>query len=138
MDWNFFALLKDLDLSVGDIAQAPHTIGYYMLFADNGDFIYIGKARDLHQILTGHFGPNEVNERIKGIAKWAIWQPTQNINEAEDAEGDLYDTWVRITGAPPFANKNKPPKAKLSASEIRQAKFHRQILEKFAKKGACQ
>lgn len=127
MDWNFFDLIKECGLHIDDIAQAPHTTGYYMLFAENGDFIYVGKATDLHETLTGHFGPNEVNERIKGIAKWAIWKQTQNIDEAEEAEGHLYDTWVHITGLPPFANKIKPPKSKLRDSEIMVAKL-RQIL----------
>ena len=98
-----------------------------MLFAENGDFIYVGKASDLHQTLTGHFGPNEENERIKGFAKWAIWEQTHNIDGAEDAEGHLYDTWVHITGLHPFANKIKPPKSKLSDNKITAAKL-RQIL----------
>ena len=132
MDWNFFDLVEEYDLYVGDIAQAPYTTGVYMLFAENGDFIYVGKASNLHQTLAGHFGTNERNERIKGIVKWAIWEQTQNIDEAEDAEGHLYDTWVDITGLPPFANKIKPPKSKLSDNEITVAKL-RQILAEFAR-----
>ena len=127
MDWNFFDLTKEYGLHIGNITQAPHTTGYYMLFTENGDFIYVGKASDLHQTLADHFGPNEENERIKGIAKWAIWEQTQSIDEAEEAEGHLYDTWVHITGLPPFANKIKPPKSKLRDSEIMVAKL-RQIL----------
>ncbi len=133
-DWNFFDLAKAYGLYVEDIAQAPTTLGYYMLFAENGDFIYVGKADNLHQRLVNHFGqgedgPHEENERINGIAKYAIWMPTQTIAEAEEAEGHLYDTWVRNTGLPPFANKNKPPKSKLRDNETKIAKLRlRQIL----------
>ena len=37
MAWNFFALVEECDLYVGDIAQVPHTIGCYGLFAEDGD-----------------------------------------------------------------------------------------------------
>ena len=116
---------------VGNIAQAPNTTGYYLLFAENGDFIYVGKAANLHQTLSSHFGLYEKNERIKGIVKYAIWEQTRTIEKAEEVEGSLYDIWFRSTGMPPFANKNKPPKSKLrddEINEIRAAK-HRQILE---------
>ena len=85
------------------------------------DFIAIGQGED---------GPDEENERISGIAKYAIWMPTQTIAEAEEAEGHLYDTWVlRNTGLPPFANKNKPPKSKMRDNETKIAKLRlRQIL----------
>ena len=127
--WNFFDLAKAYGLYVEDISQAPHTTGYYMLFAENGDFIYVGKADNLHQRLADHFGPDEENERISGIAKNAIWKPTQTISEAEEAERHLYDTWVRNTGLPPFANKHKPPKSKLRDNETKIAKLRlRQIL----------
>ena len=128
MDWNFFDLAEEFGLYVGNIAQAPHTTGCYMLFAENGEFIYVGKADDLHERLTDHFGPNEKNEKIKGIAKYVIWEPTRTIDEAEEIEGYLYDAWFRITGRPPSANKIKPPKSKLSGDEIRVAQL-RQILE---------
>lgn len=128
-DWNFFELAEAYGLYVEDIAQAPMTLGYYMLFAENGDFIYVGKANNLHQRLADHFEPDEENERISGIAKYAIWMPTQTTAEAEEAEGHLYDTWVRNTGLPPFANKNKPPKSKLRDNETKIAKLRlRQIL----------
>ena len=84
------------------------------------DFIAIGQGED---------ELDEENERISGIAKYAIWKPTQTIAEAEEAEGHLYDTWVRNTGLPPFANKNKPPKSKLRDNETKIAKLRlRQIL----------
>ena len=129
MDLNFFDIVNEFGLHVGEIEQAPNTTGYYMLFAENGYFIYAGKASDLHQTLIDHFGPNEENERIKGIAKWAIWEQTQSIDEAEDAEGHLYDTWIQITGLPPFANKIRPPKSKLRDNEIMVAKLHRILAE---------
>lgn len=119
MDWNFFTLVKELGFDVGDIEQAPKTTGYYRLFKENGEFIYVGKANDLHQRLSAHFGPNEKNELIKDVAKYAIWQPTLSIDEAEEKEGNLYDTWVRHTGQPPYANKKPPPKSKLRDSNIR-------------------
>ena len=114
MNWNFFDLVNKYGLYVVDIAQVPHTTGVYRLFAANGKFIYVGKTIDLRRRLTDHFGPNEKNERIRGVAEYAIWEPTRNIEEAEEAEGFLYDFWVAMTRRPPLANKIKPPKSKLS------------------------
>ena len=131
MDWNFFDIVEECGLHIVDIAQAPNTTGYYMLFAEKGEFIYVGKAANLHQTLSSHFGLYEKNERIKGIVKYAIWEQTRTIEKAEEVEGSLYDTWFRSTDLPPFANKNKPPKSKLSddeINEIRTAQF-RQFLE---------
>ena len=128
MDWNFSDIVRECGLCIFDIAQAPNTTGYYLLFAENGDFIYVGKAANLHQTLTGHFSHYEKNERINGIVQYAIWWPTRTIAKAEEVEGKLYDVWVRSTGVPPFANKNKPPKSKLQDDEIRIAKL-RQILK---------
>ena len=128
MNWNFSDIVRDCGLCIFDIAQAPNTTGYYLLFAENGDFIYVGKAADLRQTLTRHFGSYEKNERIKGFVEYAIWWPTRTIVKAEESEGHLYDTWVRSTGVPPFANKNKPPKSKLRDDEIMVAKI-RQILD---------
>ena len=114
MNWNFFDLVKKYGLYVVDIAQAPHTTGVYWLFAANGNFIYVGRTSDLRQRLTYHFGPNEKNELIRNVAKYAIWEPTRNTDKAKEAEGNLYGAWVAMTGRPPFANKIKPPKSKLS------------------------
>ena len=123
MGWNFSDIVREYGLCIFDIAQAPNTTGYYLLFVENGEFIYVGKADDLHDRLTDHFGPNEKNEKIKGIAKYVIWKQTRTIDEAEDIEGYLYDAWFRITGRPPSANKIKPPKSKLRDDEIWGAKL---------------
>ncbi len=122
MDWNF--VVEKCGLPIRNITQVPVSPGYYLLFAENGDFIYVGKAKDLRNRLTDHFGLDEENERINGIAEYAIWIPTQTIAEAEEAEGHLYDIWVRNTGRHPAENKNKPPKSKLTEKEIRDAKYH--------------
>ena len=124
MNWNFSALVEELDLDVyDDVSYVPNTTGVYMLFAENGDFIYVGKASDLRQRLTDHFGPNEENKKINGRVEHAIWLPTRTIDEAEEAEGNLYDTWFRHTGQPPYANEIQPPKSKSSDIEIRVAKL---------------
>ena len=122
MDWSFSTLVNEC-LLLDDISQVPDTTGYYMLFKENEDFIYVGKASDLRQRLIDHFGPNEENEKINGIVEYAICWPTQTIGEAEEAEGNLYDTWFRRTGQPPYANEVKPPKSKSSDIEIRVAKL---------------
>ena len=124
MNWNFSALVKELDLHVyDDVSYVPSTTGVYMLFAENGDFIYVGKASDLRQRLTDHFAPNEENKKINGRVEKAIWQPTRTIDEAEETEGKLYDAWFRHTGKPPCTNEIKPPKSKLGDREIRVAKL---------------
>lgn len=129
MKWNFHSLVDECGLAVLDIREAPSAIGYYMLFADNGEFIYVGKADNLRERLADHFGEYEENERIKGIVRYAIWEQTHTISQAEDAEGNLFDTWVRSTGLPPFANKNKPPKSRLEDNEILVAKLRHILAE---------
>ena len=118
MNWNFFDLVKKCGLYVGDIAQVPRATGVYRLFAANGKFIYVGNTRDLRHRLAYHFGPNEKNELIRGVAEYAIWELTWNLEEAEEAEGFLYDVWFHHNGQPPCANEYKPPKSTLSDSEI--------------------
>lgn len=112
MNWNFFYLVEECSLEIGNIGDAPETPGYYMLFDEQGEFIYVGKAKNLHTRLTAHFGDYEKNDKIKGVAKFAIWESTQNIAQAEEREGYFYDTWVGEKGIPPSANKNKPPRSK--------------------------
>jgi excinuclease UvrABC nuclease subunit len=131
MNGNFFQLVRDAGLEIVPIDRAPTSPGFYFLFADQGEFIYVGKADDLHDRLGRHFGDDEENNRIKGIAKYAIWQTTQTVTQAEDAEGYLYDSWVRSTGTPPFANRNKPPKSKLTDDQILAAKL-KQIMSEYS------
>ena len=132
--WNFFDIVKEFGLSINGIDQAPETPGYYLLFAEEGTFIYVGKCDDLRKRLAEHFGSGETNERIRGIARYAIWQPTPDVRAAEIAEGALYDEWIRQTGVPPFANKQKPPESKLSDEEIFWAKL-RALLNVFKSLG---
>ena len=127
MELNFFELLRELELQVKDINYAPNTPGFYLLFAENWEFIYVGKADNLKERLSEHFGLNEPNERIKSLVKYVIWTVTTTVDQAEDAEGKIYDEWVRETGVSPIANKNKPPKSQLSDSDIAKTKI-RQIL----------
>ena len=114
MDWHFLTLVKKLGLRVGAIEQAPNTTGYYRLFNKDGKFIYVGSTADLRQRLIDHFGPNEKNKWIRGVARYAIWELTWNLDGAKEAERFLYDVWVAMNGRPPSANKIKPPKSKLS------------------------
>lgn len=123
MSWNFFSLVEKLGLHIGNITQVPFSPGYYGLFSEAGAFIYVGKTKNLYRRLADHFGPGEENEWIKRMAKYVIWMPTQTVAKAEEAEGYLYDAWVRKTGSLPFANKHKPPKSKLTDKEIRDAKY---------------
>ncbi len=114
MTWNFFDLLNDLGLDVMNISLAPNAPGFYLLFAENGDFIYVGKAGNLKSRIQEHFSNNEKNVRIKDIAKYVIWKTTVSLNQAEEAEGKLFDIWVQNTGLHPFANINKPPRSRLN------------------------
>lgn len=96
---------------VSDVSTAPRTTGYYLLFGSFGHFIYVGKATDLHDRLAAHLLPAEPNVVIRQNARYAAWFPTPTIEEAEIAEGRIYDTWVIMTGARPLANENRPPRA---------------------------
>lgn len=68
MDWNFFCLVEKCGLPIGNITQVPVSPGYYRLFAENGDFIYVGKADNLHHRLADHFGLDEENETLGSVA----------------------------------------------------------------------
>ena len=134
MSWSFQDLAKECGITVREISDAPELSGYYLLFNSQCKFIYVGKASNLKSILANHFSDSEDNKRIKGIARYAIWIPTSSTAEAEEAEGNIYDAWIKSTGMTPFANRVKPPKSKLSDDEIADAKRNRLIkdLELFA------
>ena len=57
MDWNF--VVEKCGLPIRNITQVPVSPGYYLLFAENGDFIYVGKAKNIRNRLTDHFGLDE-------------------------------------------------------------------------------
>ncbi len=103
--------------SVEPFDKAPKEPGYYLLFTEDGIFIYVGKASDLNYRITYHFSKDETNERIRDNVKYVAWFITSSVNEAERKEGEIYDNWVRSTGMPPFANKVKPPGSMLTESE---------------------
>ena len=67
--WNFFDLARECGLEILDIAQAPVSPGFYLLFAEQGEFIYVGKAENLRERLSTHFGDSEENERIRALAR---------------------------------------------------------------------
>ncbi|MCK4357405.1 MAG: GIY-YIG nuclease family protein [Candidatus Cloacimonetes bacterium] len=96
----------------------PNTCGYYILFDEEGNFIYVGKASNLKDIISIHLSKNEINPKIKNFAKYVIYEKTHNINDSEIIEDEIFDDWVRNTGNYPFANRIKPPKSKLTNSEI--------------------
>lgn len=128
--WNFFEIMKALGLPLVDYTQAPNKPGFYLLFTKEGTFIYVGKAHDLRAIVSPHFADQEPNERIRGFAAYVIWHITRTVDDAELAEAELFDHYVRETGELPFANKNAPPKSKLSEEELKLAKL-KAIFNKF-------
>jgi GIY-YIG catalytic domain len=128
--WNFFEMMKSLGLELLDYNKAPNKPGFYLLFTKEGNFIYVGKAHDLKAVVLPHFADREPNERIRGFARYVIWQMTPSLAEAESAEGELFDHYVRETGEIPFANKNAPPRSKLSEDELKLAKL-KAIFSKF-------
>jgi hypothetical protein len=129
--WNFFELMKSLGLPPPEHNQAPSRPGFHPPPTKEGNFIYVGKAHDLKVIIPPHFSDREPNERIRGWAAYVIWHATANLADAEVAEGELFDHYVRETGELPFANKNAPPKSKLTEDELKLAKL-KAIFSKFS------
>ena len=93
------------------VAAAPQTPGYYLLFGQNGEFIYVGKTDNLQQRLHGHYQSTEQNAIIRQHLRFSAWFPTNTVAEAEIGEGKVYDAWVSAAGARPMANVNRPPRA---------------------------
>ena len=107
----FFEIMKDLHIPLMTIADAPTSSGVYLLFDSNGEFIYVGKAENLRQRLAQHFSGNEKNPAIQEFATFTLWETTNSLEDAEREEGAIFDLWVKLTGAPPVANRITPPKA---------------------------
>lgn len=64
--WNFFNLSRESGLNIYDsVSLAPQSPGYYLLFSENGNFIYIGKTNDLKTRLAEHFSSGENNSLKK-------------------------------------------------------------------------
>jgi len=117
-DFNFFGLVRDLGLAVSDSASAaPEVPGVYMLFDNDGRFVYVGKADNLKTRLSSHFSLTETNLLIRVFARLYVWEVTASVDVAEVEEGRLYDIWVDSAGYPPLANKVAPPKSKYSNVE---------------------
>lgn len=122
--WNFFDLARQLGLPVfEDFNQAPESPGYYMLFGENGHFIYMGKATNLRGRIAQHFSIREPNIRIRQFAKYVYWHTTNSIAEAEQSEGEVFDRWVRATGEYPLANEIQPPQATVTPEEMLRIKI---------------
>lgn len=109
---DFEKLVRENQLPLhSDGSAVPVSPGFYMLFDDSGRFIYVGKAKDLHDLLPKHYLPSEQNSLIKSSIRFAAWFPTNSVIEAEIGEGRIYDYWVLKTGAKPLANHIRPPRA---------------------------
>ena len=122
--WNFFTLAREAGLNIYDsVAAAPDLSGYYLLFSEQGNFIYVGKASQLRSRLLDHFSEREDNERIRLLAKYAIWQVTPTEAVAQIWEGRVFDQWVRSTGESPIANINWPPNATVTHEEMLAIKW---------------
>ncbi len=115
---NYFELLKEFNITQINLNNFPETCGYYFLFDEEGNFIYVGKASNLKDIVSNHFSNSESNPKIRNFAKYVIYEKTQNVEDAEIIESEVFDEWVRNTGNYPFANRIKPPKSNLTDDEI--------------------
>ena len=115
---NYFEILKELHINEINMYYFPETCGNYFLFDEEGNFIYIGKASNLKDIVSNHFSNSESNPKIKNFARYVIYEKTKNVEAAEIIEGEVFDEWVKNTGNYPFANRIKPPKSKLSDNEM--------------------
>ena len=123
-DFNFFALARDIGLWIsGTVAEAPDSHGVYMLFDQEGRFIYVGKADGLRQRLGDHFSPQEDNMLIRMLARYFVWEVTPSLETAEAMEGAIYDTWLEQSGYPPLGNRIAPPRSKYANVDPRIARL---------------
>jgi hypothetical protein len=116
--WNFFDLVRQAGLPLlHNPADAPALPGCYLLFSITGNFIYVGKAANLRERLSQHFGPEEPHLLISLTARYFIFRQTASVEDAEMLEGATFDEWVRATGQYPVANTNKPPRSRITDQE---------------------
>jgi hypothetical protein len=118
---NFFEFVRANSLPVYDLSLGfqgiPLSPGVYLLYDNEGRFIYVGKASNLRHIVAAHFMPSEDNLRIRMFATATIYQVTSSVEDAESLEGSIFDQWVRKTGQYPFANRVAPPRSMLTTME---------------------
>lgn len=131
---NFFEIMNELHIPLMTITKAPTSSGVYLLFDANGEFIYVGKAKNLKQRLAQHFSGSEKNPVIQKYATFTLWETTNSLEDAEREEGAIFDSWVKITGTVPIANRIAPPKA--SAKDFWTSFFrnHPLFLQRFIQK----
>ena len=105
---------QTLGLEMGTLNDVPECPGVYLLFADNGEIIYVGKSNNLRKRLLEHFSSNEKNIHLRLHSKYFIWNATDSEFTAEEMEGKIFDAIVEDCGSAPIGNKNAPPKSKYS------------------------
>ncbi|MDZ8068846.1 MAG: GIY-YIG nuclease family protein [Nostoc sp. DedQUE08] len=133
---NFFDCVREYNLPLYDLtlgyAGLPVEPGLYLLYDSHGDFIYVGKASNLRDIVSAHFRAGEANARIRDYANYVIYKVTYSVEEAEILESTIFDNWTRITGQYPFANRNRTPMSTITDLEEENIKreYIRKLLEK--------
>ena len=108
------------------LENVPETPGVYLLFAENGLLIYVGKTNDLKSRLEYHFSDRETNSLIRLLAKKFLFQTTNTESEAETIEGLIYDNIIEFTGTSPIANIIAPPRSQFDSRDkiIEYLKHH--------------
>jgi hypothetical protein len=96
----------------------PESPGAYFLHDLRGQPLYVGKAKCLRTVLRRHFLPSEDNPLLKDQIGAVRLYPTRTRRQAEEREGQLFDSYLRSTGRYPPGNRHRPPGAAITDSEI--------------------
>jgi len=107
MSINYFDFLGHTTIERGSLEAIPHIQGFYLLFDAKGEFIYVGKGFGDDRIKS-HFNKNNVTDYYSDARYW-VWIPTYDENEAFAYEKAVYDVHCQITGCAPKHNDISPP-----------------------------
>lgn len=107
MTSEFQRIVDAFEHTVLSFDEIPRIQGFYLLFDENGHFIYVGKGW-LDERVAIHFDPKQPQNTFFEEATYWTAYPTGNENEALKEERKIYDLWKKWTGLPPKRNQNVP------------------------------
>lgn len=116
MTLTFLDMVKHTQLEPCSEKEIPHAQGFYLVFDDNGDFIYVGKGW-LNIRVNIHFNSNAKDDYFPE-ACFASFFITNDESQALAYELAIYDAHVEETGSPPKRNRERPSGASTTLSRL--------------------
>jgi excinuclease UvrABC nuclease subunit len=110
---SFIDVIKYVPFIPCRLDQIPHTQGFYLIFNEDAEFIYVGKGYGDERVKI-HFNMSSEKEFIDEACFW-LWFQTNDEDKALAYERAVYEVYVQKTGTPPKYNKKVPEGARESS-----------------------